>query len=414
MSSTRPQPRHSSSSFGNGSTASTILGAFGRRPRTANSRDRQSPVAAGTNYGESTEDLSPTPSRNRFSPSSRSGLPRSSSSSHVHRVPTEGAHRFAFPSSNNGDGARRPSVTTQSSVVSLGNRPQTSGEESASSHGGPGLPSMTRTTSSQGAGNGGSALGRYFRRYSQGAGKNMAAANEAHAIAAASHAAAANEGGPGESGSGSTSNPLGGYALPASHSQAGLPVGGAASVAGTAVSNMHDAQGLSGTEGAAASLALMNGSTDATSSATSTAALPLAASSSSSSHRIRLVPHLEATRSLHFEPIERDLVEGAVAVKIGRFTDRINPGAGANASGMDGAAFGGASVVNGLSTGNNSALTTSGSSGGVPGARGGAIPSSAGGGGRVDSSRIAFKSKVVSRGHAEVWCETGGKVRSAV
>ncbi|PWZ00242.1 hypothetical protein BCV70DRAFT_151914, partial [Testicularia cyperi] len=76
-------------------------------------------------------------------------------------------------------------------------------------------------------------------------------------------------------------------------------------------------------------------------------------------HRIRLVPHLEATRSLHFEPIERDVKEGTKAVKVGRFTDRQ--------------------------------------------------PGSNGGGGRIDSSRIAFKSKVVSRGHAEVWCEAGGK-----
>ncbi|PWN38030.1 uncharacterized protein FA14DRAFT_116601, partial [Meira miltonrushii] len=81
---------------------------------------------------------------------------------------------------------------------------------------------------------------------------------------------------------------------------------------------------------------------------------------SNQAHRVRLVPHLEATRSLHFEPIERDLIEGAMAVKIGRFTDPI--------------------------------------------------PSATGGAGRVDTGRIAFKSKVVSRGHAEIWSESGGKV----
>ncbi|PWN46143.1 hypothetical protein IE81DRAFT_284603, partial [Ceraceosorus guamensis] len=113
-----------------------------------------------------------------------------------------------------------------------------------------------------------------------------------------------------------------------------------------------------------------SGPTASTSAALALNEAPSAAASSSpadgqarQTHRIRLVPHLEATRSLHFEPIERDLVEGSNTVKIGRFTDR-------NASG--------------------------------------AIPSSAGGGGRVDSARIAFKSKVVSRGHAEVWCESGG------
>lgn len=121
-------------------------------------------------------------------------------------------------------------------------------------------------------------------------------------------------------------------------------------------------------------------------------AVPSGASPSPQSnvHRIRLVPHLEATRSLHFEPIERDLREGVPAVKIGRFTDRA-PSTGA----IDRAA----SAVG---------LTTQ-PAGAGPGNRGGAVPSSAGGGGRIDSARIAFKSKVVSRGHAELWCETGGK-----
>jgi hypothetical protein len=36
----------------------------------------------------------------------------------------------------------------------------------------------------------------------------------------------------------------------------------------------------------------------------------------------------------------------------------------------------------------------------------------AGGGGDVCSGKVAFKSKVVSRAHAEIWCESGGKVRS--
>ncbi|CEH17592.1 cytoplasm protein [Ceraceosorus bombacis] len=135
-------------------------------------------------------------------------------------------------------------------------------------------------------------------------------------------------------------------------------------------------------------------------------------------HRIRLVPHLEATRSLHFEPIERDLVEGSNTVKIGRFTDR-NASQVANAGTQAAAAATSASAPAAATTGNASnALSTggvasnstqlAGAASGAPGARGGAIPSSAGGGGRVDSARIAFKSKVVSRGHAEVWCESGG------
>lgn len=62
---------------------------------------------------------------------------------------------------------------------------------------------------------------------------------------------------------------------------------------------------------------------------------------------LRIVPHLESTRSLHFEPIERDIRPGMV-LKIGRFTDKHQ----------------------------------------VP-------------------HRVTFKSKVVSRGHAEIWAEDG-------
>ncbi|KDQ08092.1 hypothetical protein BOTBODRAFT_38203 [Botryobasidium botryosum FD-172 SS1] len=75
-------------------------------------------------------------------------------------------------------------------------------------------------------------------------------------------------------------------------------------------------------------------------------------------HRIRLVPHLEC-RSLHFEPIVRDVIENGPVLRIGRFTERQS------------------------TTLSASNATT--------------------------STKIAFKSKVVSRGHAELWCETGGK-----
>ncbi|KAI9441355.1 SMAD/FHA domain-containing protein [Lactarius indigo] len=77
------------------------------------------------------------------------------------------------------------------------------------------------------------------------------------------------------------------------------------------------------------------------------------------SHRIRLVPHLDSRRSLRFDPITRDVVEGDPALRIGRFTERSGIGiAQANA---------------------------------------------------LNSNKLAFKSKVVSRAHAEVWCELGGK-----
>jgi len=76
-------------------------------------------------------------------------------------------------------------------------------------------------------------------------------------------------------------------------------------------------------------------------------------------HRIRLVPHLDSRRSLRFEAIGRDLNEGDAALRIGRFTDR---------SGL------GLAAVNALG-----------------------------------SNKLAFKSKVVSRAHAEIWVENGGR-----
>ena len=71
------------------------------------------------------------------------------------------------------------------------------------------------------------------------------------------------------------------------------------------------------------------------------------------------MPHLDSRRSLRFDPIIRDVVEGDPALRIGRFTER---------SGMP------ISQANAL-----------------------------------NSNKLAFKSKVVSRAHAEVWCEPGGK-----
>lgn len=76
-------------------------------------------------------------------------------------------------------------------------------------------------------------------------------------------------------------------------------------------------------------------------------------------HRIRLVPHLDTRRSLRFEAIGRDLREGDGALRIGRFTDR---------SGL------GLAAVNALG-----------------------------------SNKLAFRSKVVSRAHAEIWVEHGGR-----
>lgn len=76
-------------------------------------------------------------------------------------------------------------------------------------------------------------------------------------------------------------------------------------------------------------------------------------------HKIRLVPHIDGRRSLRFDAIGRDLKEGDPAIRIGRFTDR---------SGL------GLAAINAIS-----------------------------------SNKLAFKSKVVSRAHAEIWVEPGPK-----
>ncbi|KAG9309715.1 SMAD/FHA domain-containing protein [Chiua virens] len=74
-------------------------------------------------------------------------------------------------------------------------------------------------------------------------------------------------------------------------------------------------------------------------------------------HRIRLVPHLDSRRTLRFEPITRDLKDDDPPLRIGRFTDRS--GIGLNAANL------------------------------------------------LSSNKLAFKSKVVSRSHAEIWLESG-------
>lgn len=95
---------------------------------------------------------------------------------------------------------------------------------------------------------------------------------------------------------------------------------------------------------AAASMAASEGS--AVAPMTTSTSSPLRSTSAMTPH-IRIVPHLESTRSLVFGVIERDVPDNTL-LKIGRFTDKIF------------------------------------------------LP-----------NRITFKSKVVSRGHAEIWTEQG-------
>ncbi|KAG8899329.1 hypothetical protein FRB99_006778 [Tulasnella sp. 403] len=93
-----------------------------------------------------------------------------------------------------------------------------------------------------------------------------------------------------------------------------------------------------------------------------TAPQPVVAEADKAVYRIRLVPHLESARSLHFEPIIRDVKVGGSALRVGRFTDRAtNPPKG-----------------NGLNPNDKT------------------------------SDKVAFRSKVVSRAHAELWVQGKG------
>lgn len=155
-------------------------------------------------------------------------------------------------------------------------------------------------------------------------------------------------------------------------------------------------------------------------------------------YRIRLVPHLESNRSLPFDPVIREMapiivtpfpgttpsdsalriadpgtlssagggrttVGGkpvALVLKIGRFTDKSERLPVPTNSAPLGTGGSGIGNLNGDGT-----L-------GFDGPRtGSATFSAAGGGGEVTSGKAAFRSKVVSRSHAEIWCEEGGKVR---
>lgn len=148
-------------------------------------------------------------------------------------------------------------------------------------------------------------------------------------------------------------------------------------------------------------------------------------------HRIRLVPVLETNRSFTFAPVLRKmgvmhvppgilpsiaaasvsdagpLVNGRpppLILKIGRFTERSNT----SANGANGAATGtspGAAGAAGDAAANGAA---NGTSPHAPQPQPASVPG--GGGGDIVSARAAFKSKVVSRAHAEIWCEPGGKV----
>jgi hypothetical protein len=136
-------------------------------------------------------------------------------------------------------------------------------------------------------------------------------------------------------------------------------------------------------------------------------------------HKIRLVPVLETNRSFTFAPVLREMgvmhvppgvlpsiaanavtepgptVNGRqppLLIKIGRFTDKAAGAAVVGAADM---------ITSGITRAANGEQVTPATA---------AASAVGGGGGDTLSPRAAFKSKVVSRSHAEIWCEPGGKV----
>ncbi|WVQ72006.1 hypothetical protein IAR50_001550 [Cryptococcus sp. DSM 104548] len=192
----------------------------------------------------------------------------------------------------------------------------------------------------------------------------------------------------------------------------------------------------------ASSCAPSNPPNNASSSSNSSPAPPSTDSTDSTdvkTFRIRLVPHLESRRSLPFEPVIREMypvavtghpgttpieagsrvadrgtfsstggagravVRGkpvALVLKIGRFTDRgdrLPAPQAASTAGVNGG-WGGSGGNGGEGTLSSDIPRSAPASLGI-----------AGGGGDMTSGKAAFRSKVVSRSHAEIWCEEGGK-----
>jgi hypothetical protein len=158
---------------------------------------------------------------------------------------------------------------------------------------------------------------------------------------------------------------------------------------------------------------------------------PTITASPGPTHRIRLVPHLETSRSVHFEPVVRDLKpcdgpsdhpEHGTILRIGRFTERPStapqPGTtqttGGFGSGMPGGLIDGSGSADFMGAGAGGNVTDPSArdmgSAAAPEQASTARGSNAGGGGPLNSGRVAFRSKVVSRGHAEIWVEKGGQV----
>lgn len=100
----------------------------------------------------------------------------------------------------------------------------------------------------------------------------------------------------------------------------------------------------------------------------------------------------------------------SLVLKIGRFTDKTAAATAAHS--VPGTAIAGGSEGAGTLTGAGRGAAPNAAVQSAAQVTGPLAPLTiAGGGGEVTSGKVAFKSKVVSRAHAEIWCEPGGKVR---
>ena len=117
-------------------------------------------------------------------------------------------------------------------------------------------------------------------------------------------------------------------------------------------------------------------------------------------HRVRLVPFLDMTRSLLFVPTELELRENGHAVQIGRFSERRR----ADTQGEADTTAPADAPTPAVEVTTDSVPAAVAEDQAVSAARASAATVNR------QQTRVTFKSKVVSRLHAEMWCDTGGKV----
>ena len=301
----RPVTSRSSSTYSNNNNGGSP-GFFERHNPFLSRGNRPRTSTADSSYGGNSLDQA-EPSSPRRRGGLRPGLGRFSSS--ASQLPLDSNGRAPFPTS--------PSRPNSRAAAAAG-----ASTEELVSPTEPSMHSMARTNSGNGLSGGGSssrdreggsALGRMFRRYSQGQHgiPRTTSSSGIDSQAAATRTAV----------TGSAAQPASSSLPPNARSNSSSRDVSTAAGAPAANGDSAGIENLPGAIAAAQGLPLDAAPSSPAPGASTAAAAAAPAGTNPSPqagvHRIRLVPHLEATRSLHFEPIERDLREGTVAVKIG-------------------------------------------------------------------------------------------------